>query len=853
MAKLENHNNSAQVNRLFKTRLDLACGLLWGAFLLWVLGAWVGMKHSASTLGLLSSWGIFLMALPTLGLSSWQFLLAFSSAPFENSQRRLLAFLVAGLSGLLLVFTMIFIIFGSGSAFAEASSAFVLSLIGLGTARMLMIDPEKELDIGSLIESAIRYRLNISFSLIIVGGIALIIGLYLILANRLVINFPLQFALAFFGIVLVGGGLWLIVAAADLVTPISMRGLILIVGGLAGFALAVGSGFQVFFWRSEIIINGMKSWQSEESWKLWLCVYLGLAGLVLIFGSFWLGKMDIRVSPMFRRLFYGYNAVLTGLLLLAILTVINIMIYTRFPYNYNWSATQGFYSLSSKSKNILDSIKDEPIKATVVMSQTGPLFADIRNLLENMNSYNPRLVVEYVSPDLEPDTVKELAKNYAKLKKPGLSESEDGDTRTGVLLVRGKDTGKLDNHTFVDMRDLFAVANESQEERDPQKIRKYKEFLGENVLMTEISYLATNQSKPLVYITQGVGEYDIKPFEMIGPFRRPVLSTSEFIKTLKAQKYEVRILNWGFPKGKERSGIVDYFKSEPKSKGKIPIEADVLVIADPKTLSSPPFDKEMTNALDVFMAHGGRIIFLSNAHLGEIKRGGPKKIIDLGIEDWFKRYGVDLGKDRVLTYHGPNNRTPPIRAEAIIAMQGKNKITQQEELRGRRVLVDLSRTVSPSFGGNAFGYSAEPLIIIPPKLNSVSWGERDAKHVLEARDYIASLVADKKIIGKFSDQPLPVGVTVFDKEDDPRMVVMGDATFIENNNMETQPYRDFMLSCVAIMANRPQMIGIEAKKTSTFKLDPVNFSLSRMTLLPLGLMVLGIAGLGTGVWLSRRR
>ena len=65
-----------------------------------------------------------------------------------------------------------------------------------------------------------------------------------------------------------------------------------------------------------------------------------------MFASLQLGKGLERQNQNIRRLIYGYNAVMTGLLLLAVLTLVNVLAYaepfTRFfgrPFDWTETAT----------------------------------------------------------------------------------------------------------------------------------------------------------------------------------------------------------------------------------------------------------------------------------------------------------------------------------------------------------------------------------------------------------------------------------------------------------------------------------------------------------------------------------
>jgi hypothetical protein len=90
-------------------------------------------------------------------------------------------------------------------------------------------------------------------------------------------------------------------------------------------------------------------------------------------------------------------------------------------------------------------------------------------------------------------------------------------------------------------------------------------------------------------------------------------------------------------------------------------------------------------------------------------------------------------------------------------------------------------------------------------------------------------------------------------EQKPRMIVVGDASFVSNPNMVENKRIDYSLfaSFLAWLRERPQNIGIEHKKRDVYQLEP-STNVSRMILLPFALMALGVFGLGLGVWVVRR-
>ena len=177
--------------------------------------------------------------------------------------------------------------------------------------------------------------------MLVVGLILALTAIVLILVQKLGADwFPELAGLLLFGVLGVFGGGWLLLSQASDLTTAKMRIFVLVVGGVAGLILALAAATRAFLWRDEIF-GGMRAWQGDRGWHLWLCAYVELIGLGLMFASLLLARTDIRSSALLRRVLYGYNAVLTGLLLLATLVVLNIVLFALFPFSVEWSKSRG--------------------------------------------------------------------------------------------------------------------------------------------------------------------------------------------------------------------------------------------------------------------------------------------------------------------------------------------------------------------------------------------------------------------------------------------------------------------------------------------------------------------------------
>jgi hypothetical protein len=89
----------------------------------------------------------------------------------------------------------------------------------------------------------------------------------------------------------------------------------------------------------------------------------------------------------------------------------------------------------------------------------------------------------------------------------------------------------------------------------------------------------------------------------------------------------------------------------------------------------------------------------------------------------------------------------------------------------------------------------------------------------------------------------------------PRLAVFGSATWIGNRFVSEQsplPNYDLFVGTLDWLRERPTSIGVEPRVFKNYALDPTVNS-ARLLLLPALLALIGIACLGAGVWVVRRR
>jgi hypothetical protein len=611
------------------------------------------------------------------------------------------------------------------------------------------------------------------------------------------------------------------------------RRLVLVMGGAFGFFLLViaigrGAAWSTYF------TGGVEAWQGEGAWRIWVCVLLALAGLGVMFASLNLARTEERTNPVLRRSLYGYNAVLTGLLLLALLTILNVMAYVYVPAVWDWTRA-GLYSLSPQSVNLLKHL-EKPLKVYVlVTSRSAQIQSDLTNLMNNCQAVSSKVRVETLLRDRSLKRLDELVHQY------GLVESE------GLLVVYG--TEPDEQHQFIRAQDLWEASGSPMGGRSGGLT-----FKGEEALMSAVRQLEEGKVKAVVYFTQGNGELDIDDTTM----NRINRGGSLLRDRLQKAGYDVKRLRFSAvegAKGTDPNLVVSR---------KVPDDAAVVVIANPQTR----LPDESIKALREYMKPAdpqrkkGRLVVLLDVNV----RDG--QMLQTGLESFLAEFNVSVGNDRVLSLRSRNPvdvfvlANPSLRGTNNLAAAFSDHPIQMREVRTVR-----PRPGGPPGAGSAF--QAEPLLLVPVGLDA--WVETNLS--VDPIPYITDMVENhpKALAAKLSQEPIPVAVAVTENtragnpsdphafmnpasEQSPRLVVFGDVTFASNVAMRqgNDWGADFLASSLAWLRERPEAIGIPPKKRGEYQMNP-DTRFDRMIWLPLLLMSCAVVGLGLGVWVVRRR
>jgi hypothetical protein len=813
----------------------MAIGLLWAAITLRLFTWWLRARFwdTDSTLAVVLAWA---PAVVVFGLAVASF--------FKPISKKALGTLFL-VGGALLVALAVWLLVNQGlGAFGEAVGALVMALIALGAGLVQLHPPE-----GPTIQDRFVQTLVGSLPVARVGSFAVAAvcagaSVWLFLGLGWQVIYPEATGLFLIAVIFAGAGVWLAAAGPEEATPTRLRILVLMVGGLTGLVITLATVLRIMVWWTPVFAAGIRVWQGEAAWQVWACVYAALAGLAIMFGSLLLARADVRTNPVLRRVLYGYNTILGGLLLLAILVVLNIVVYVSYPYTFDWTQTRGIHTLSPSTRNLLEGLK-EPAQIYVLMASAGPLTSEVHQLLDNASAYSDKLHVQYVSPDQDRRTYEQLVTKFPELlREEAVAHGVDEETSRGVLVVYGPESAKKPPHAFIPSRDLVDFKGGAM----PGERKATRAFKGEDAIMTQLRFLANNQAKPKVYFTQGSGELNITDaLTAESPTGQVMISPTGaglLVDRLKKDNYEVRGLVWAAPSKKSGPGdLMAYAKKDPAAPDVIPEDAKLVVIAGPRTT----LPKSAIDALDRYLQGNGKLMVFSNGTVEQVGDGVVYK--PNGLETLLKKYNVEMNPDYILSLPLVQGMSF---ADVVVSVPPRSNNPIAANFRDYLFRMKYARTVRPGTGPGTF--SAQTLLEAPKETAQQQgiWSETNWNNLFNLNRYISALYDSGQLKDKLSAEPLSVAVAVSDREQKPRMVIFGDSRFASNVVSLNAPYYDFIISSMEWLAERPANIGIKPKESSSFILGS-NVSYRRMILLPVALMVLAVVGVGTGIWVVRRR
>ncbi|MFO0797892.1 MAG: Gldg family protein [Gemmataceae bacterium] len=616
------------------------------------------------------------------------------------------------------------------------------------------------------------------------------------------------------------------------------RGFVLVVGGLLGLTGFLLGMALLLKWNEGVVAavqaydtGGTATARAGARWLVMLVIGMIIA-IGVVFLAIQPARAEERNNQTLRRLVYGGNLLLTTLLLFGSLLVLNVVFALKVP-NMLDTTDSGFYTLSDATKTTVGTLT-EPVTAYVILPDDGSReINDIRTLMFSAQEIGGgKFSPKFVSPVTDKAELQKLQEKYAKLDKTGV----------GVLLAVGEE-GK--RHEFIPINDLF------KSDFAPGGGQKVS-FVGEGMLVQKLRYLSDSEARPVVYFTQSNGELALAGGGG-GEFTKKEREAGQLKTHLESFSLDVRPLEF-----------------KDGGKADVPADAKLVVVADPTT----PLSDAAVKALKDFMgrpAPDGKktgLLVLAEARPGVKDR----KMAKTGLEGLLGEYNVRLGDQFIYSYPIAQAQLTPrdLTAAFVSGRDGPHPIILPFA-RYQAVEWTLGREVTPAAtqGGPA---NVAPLMATYPQRPTWLEDELLDSPYQALNDILSNdtLRSKKRLTGS----PRVVAVAVSEGgtppnpmnphaaaggEQQPRAVVFANSEMFSDaaprQRGGSPPVgHELMAASLDWLRGKPPMALGTTKLYTTFELPPgETLNSTRLYLLPIGLALLSIAGLGAGVWVIRRK
>jgi len=509
---------------------------------------------------------------------------------------------------------------------------------------------------------------------------------------------------------------------------------------------------------------------AAPSWSLWAA---GVPGIILAAGWFALEWTLVRRTVLSPGLRYGTNALVFTAAVVAVVALVNV-ITTRHSWRTDLTANK-FFSLSDQTRKIVKGL-NRKVKLTVFAGARGGETAELRDLLELYSHASRQLDIEYVDPDLKP----ERAFIYKITGQPTVIVESSGK-RKDIL-----------------PQELFGYQFYGQQ---PQR-----EFKGEPVITSAILSVASDRQSS-VYFLEGHGERSIMD------------TTDNGIAQLKA--------------GLERDNFVVKTLNILKD-GKIPADADLVVIAGPGRSLPEPEQKVLGN----WLAKTGRLLVLLD------------NVSPAGLDAILKPFGV---KPLAGLAVDPRSNYPFAGPMVPAPVYESHRITDDLRKQGVAVILPGARALEL---GTMPGGSVVPLL----KTTDGSWLEVDWRSEKSPRYTSGTdrrgplvLAAAVTVAPAPAATATPAAEPAAPPQPTPKLVVFGNTTFVTNGLKGTiETGFDLFANSVSWLAGSSESISIRPKERDDRRILLDNVKTNVMFTVSLIVFPLGVVLVGVWTWWRRR-
>lgn len=273
-------------------------------------------------------------------------------------------------------------------------------------------------------------------------------------------------------------------------------------------------------------------------------------------------------------------------------------------------------------------------------------------------------------------------------------------------------------------------------------------------------------------------------------------------------------------------------KDEKKAAGagdvlQVPSDAGVVVVAGPR---SKLFEPEVA-ALEKYLNQGGRMIVLLEPD------------IETGLEGLLKQWKVELQKDLIVDTN-PLNRLLGLGPAAPMVQPTEQEHTITKDMKAPVVMM-TSRSLTVAQGGES-GVQTRAFL----EAGSSSWGETNYKGGTASLDegdhkgpLSVALAAEKHLSDEATNKI----------SDEARLVVFGDADWIDNRYMQMQGNSDVFLNTVNWLAEQEGKITIRPKNRTASQLFLSGEELGKLKFFSMDILPVLLIAMGLGIVLIRRQ
>ena len=275
--------------------------------------------------------------------------------------------------------------------------------------------------------------------------------------------------------------------------------------------------------------------------------------------------------------------------------------------------------------------------------------------------------------------------------------------------------------------------------------------------------------------------------------------------------------------------------------GKVPDDADVLVIAGPKV----DFLPGEIDALKKYLDKGGKILMMLDPP--EKLDSPPLTNLIALAHDW----GMDVGNNVVVDVSGMGQLIGANESMPVAASYPSHPITERFNV---MTVYPVARSVTPVQGG-VNGHTAQPIV----ETSDRSWAETDLKALFAGKEIkLDEAQGDKKgpiSVADAVSAPVanaPEGADKDAPKPETRLVVFGDSDFVDSAYLGLPGNRDLFMNTIGWLSQQENLISIRPKDAADRRLTLT--AAQQTNIMVLTLLVIPAVILGSGVynWWRRR-